>query len=458
MPTAACVPAARVLFQILDSLRGPLLGRADHGHRPHVRQQRVQRIEAVGQHAFDMIHGMKHAGVGFDQAAVQHPHRPGHAHPRLIVAVDVGAHGQFRLFLERIEQLLDVGRVAHSVAGAARGAGDRTTADAPAFGAHEHLRRGSNQLLVAKLEEEFVGTGAGLLDALEQLGEAAGIGRGEGLAQHHFVIVAAAHAFAHLLDIGHVLFRLVIAGDGSRRKGLDLGDARGGAFDALGGRRSASGGRSARKLVGITVDLLLLAIHEVNLVAQEQAQIVAALARELELDRIEAEQEVVAESAHQGEPVRQGMVELGNQGADDRKRGRLFAPLLLRKQRRQWFERAAQGSVFERAGFPVRMRRQRRRQQMVEDFSARIERGEDHLAVARGDLERRSQRCDVPTRIPSRKFITGRKVDAALRVELVQQRVQTLAKGDFGMRALDGNAAGRCIVFGTHKKPAEGDF
>ena len=87
-----------------------------------------------------------------------------------------------------------------------------------------------------------------------------------------------------------------------------------------------------------------------------------------------------------------------------------------------------------------------------------IERGEDHLAVARRDLEWRSQRSDVPTRIPPRKFITGGKVDAALRIELAQQRVQTPAERDFGMRALDGNAAGRGINFGTHKKSAEGAF
>ena len=85
------------------------------------------------------------------------------------------------------------------------------------FDAHEHLGRRADQLLLAELQEEFVGAGTGVLDALEQLGRAAGIGRAEGLPQHDFVIIAAAHAFAHGFDLGHVLFGRVVGDDGPGR-------------------------------------------------------------------------------------------------------------------------------------------------------------------------------------------------------------------------------------------------
>src|SRR5579863_878507 len=94
----------------------------------------------------------------------------------------------------------------------------------------------------------------------------------------------------------------------------------------------------------------------------------------------------------------------------------------------------------------------------VDDFAAGIERSEDDLAIARGEFERRSQSGDVPTRIAPRKFVTGRKIDAALRVEFTQQFFQAALVRDLGMRSLDGNAGGRNVNFGTHKGPAGGTY
>ena len=99
-PDRSRVPAARVLFQILHGLRGPFLGRSDHGDGPHMGEERVERIEALGEPAFHVVDGMEHAGVGFDQAAADDPDGSGHAHARLVIAIHVGAHGQFGLFLE----------------------------------------------------------------------------------------------------------------------------------------------------------------------------------------------------------------------------------------------------------------------------------------------------------------------------------------------------------------------
>ena len=162
---------------------------------------------------------MEDARVGFDQLTPDHFHGTGHRDARLIVAIDVGTHGQLRLFLGRIEQLANVIGVAQRIAGAPRGSRDGASLNASAFNSHEHLGRRADQLLLAQLQEKFVGAGARVLNLIEQLRRAAGVGRAERLAQHHFVIIALAHAFAHSLNLGHVFFRRVIADD---RTGLDF--------------------------------------------------------------------------------------------------------------------------------------------------------------------------------------------------------------------------------------------
>ena len=163
--------------------------------------------------ALHVIHRVEHAGVGFDQPPADHLHRARLADARLVVAVHVGAHGQLGFFLGAIQQLANVVGIAQRIAGALRRAGDGAGLDARALHAHEHLRRRADQLLVAELQQELVRAGAGRLHALEQLAGLAGVRRAEGLAQHHFVVIAAAHAFAHRLHVRHVLFGRVVGDD-----------------------------------------------------------------------------------------------------------------------------------------------------------------------------------------------------------------------------------------------------
>jgi hypothetical protein len=79
-------------------------------------------------------------------------------------------------------------------------------------------------------------------------------------------------------------------------------------------RRGArlSGGRqfSPREIVAIALDLFLLAIHEIDVVAEVQVQILHARARQLHADRIELEQEIVSERADQGRGARRADVEI----------------------------------------------------------------------------------------------------------------------------------------------------
>ena len=80
--------------------------------------------------------------------------------------------------------------------------------------------------------------------------------------------------------------------------------------------RQARGGRpGAREIELVTLDALLLAIHEVDVVAQEQVQILDVVTRQLQLDRIELQQQVVAECAHQRQARRQRMLEFLEQRA-----------------------------------------------------------------------------------------------------------------------------------------------
>ena len=173
-----------------------------------------------------MIDSVEQAGVRLDDAPPDHLHRARLADSRFIIAVYVGAHGELGFLFFGIQQLANALGVVYGVAGAACGARNRAGFDALPFHAHEHFRRSPHQLLIAELQQEFVGTGAGALHALEQFGGFPGIRRAERLVQNHFVVVAAAHAFAHALDPGHVLLGLVIGLDGAawnpgcRRNGL----------------------------------------------------------------------------------------------------------------------------------------------------------------------------------------------------------------------------------------------
>ena len=111
----------------------------------------------------------------------------------------------------RDQQFANVVGVAQRIAGALRGAGDGAGLDARAFHADEHFGRRADQLLLAELQQELVGARAGGLHAAEEVAGLAGVGRAERLAQHHLVVIAAAHAFADRLDVRHVLFGRVVA-------------------------------------------------------------------------------------------------------------------------------------------------------------------------------------------------------------------------------------------------------
>src|SRR3982751_5948585 len=83
-----------------------------------------------------------------------------------------------------------------------------------------------------------------------------------------------------------------------------------------------------RELVGEALDLLLLAVHEVDVVAEEEVQVLLVLALQLQVDGVELEQQIVAEGADEGEArVLVGLKPLDGGGEDREGRGLLAALL-----------------------------------------------------------------------------------------------------------------------------------
>src|SRR5690606_30020029 len=117
------------------------------------------RVHSRQQRAFDVVDGVDQARIHLDLTSADDPHRARLADPALVVAVDVGAHGELRLVLPRVEQLADLRLVLDRVPAAADRAGDRAGLDpAPGGDADIHLRAGADQILrAAKIDEEAVG-------------------------------------------------------------------------------------------------------------------------------------------------------------------------------------------------------------------------------------------------------------------------------------------------------------
>src|SRR5579864_33891 len=104
---------------------------------------------------------------------------------------------------------------------------------------------------------------------------------------------------------------------------------------------------------------------------------------------------------------------------------------------------------------PVGMILEQRMEDAVQDFAPLIERPEVDLAPGGDDLEWRTNRRDVPARVPFRIFVARGQVDAAISVQLAQQVLQAFFKRDSGCSASDGDPAGRGVNQFRHKATQE---
>ncbi len=322
----AAVPASRRRLVILDELHGPVLRRAGHRDRPHVGEERVQRIEAGTERAFHVIDSVDEPAVQLDLPPADDLDAARHADPRLVVAVHVRAHGQLRLFLRGAEQRANRLGVGQRVLPAGDRARNRACLHPVTGHPHVHLRRRADQVLVvAEVEEELVRRRIALAQPLEEGGRGRTTGV-ESMARHHLEKVAAGELLpGPRYDAGvtarHRIGRK-FGGTVTRRA-------------APAGRRGAVPGQADRAPGGgleIKAERLCrlpLAVHGVNQVGQVQYQIaVGRVAPDLLAHRLELERQVVAERAVQAQ-VRARPGERGDDLAERGKHRRPTAALLL---------------------------------------------------------------------------------------------------------------------------------
>ena len=162
------------------------------------------------------------------------------------------------------------------------------------------------------------------------------------------------------------------------------------------------------EVVLVALDLLLLAIHEPDVVAEEQMQVLVAVARQLLFDGLELEQQVVAEGADQAEArilIGRG---IPRSARAEWKMPRAACCAPLRKT-------APTGAV----GRPTNCTRMRRKlhkssvalqhwfQQVEENYASLVKGSNSTVRPHTDNLERRHETGNVPTRIPFRILVTG---------------------------------------------------
>ena len=182
----------------------------------------------------------------------------------------------------------------------------------------------------------------------------------------------------------------------------------------------ARGNALAREIEAIAFHLLLLAVHEPDVVAKEEVQVLMAGARQLLLDRFELEKQVVPEGADQSQARVLFAAKFLDQRAQNGEGRRLLAALLFRKKRRQRLEPAVQPVVGQRKLLPMRILRQHRIQQPRNHPAPFIQRVKLHSPVVGHDFEWRAHRRDIPARVSPGILVSRGKINAAAAVEIVQ--------------------------------------
>ena len=220
-------------------------------------------------------------------------------------------------------------------------------------------------------------------------------------------------------------------------RGGDLGR---GSVESLGGDIAQT------KVVLETFDLFPLAVHEPDVVAQKQVKILRAGAWKAELDRIELEQQIVAEGTHQGQAAVFRAAKLLDHCAEKREYGGLFAALLFGEEGRERPEPASQVAVDEAEVLPMRVVCQRWQEHFIQRSSAIVQRANLDVALKADDLNGWAKAGNIPARVPPGVFVSGRQVDPAVTVKVTPKAFETMFKRDSGGRACDNNAAARGVL------------
>mmetsp|Transcript_40074 Transcript_40074/g.82044 ORF Transcript_40074/g.82044 Transcript_40074/m.82044 type:complete len:503 (-) Transcript_40074:1749-3257(-) len=212
LPHCPAVPAPGGALVVLEELHGPGLGGAGDGDGPRVREEGVEGVEPLPQRALHMVHRVDQPRVHLDLPPPQHLDAAGLADAALVIAINVRAHGQLALLLDRVQQLLDVVRVLDRRLPARDRPTDRTRLHPPPARPHIHLGRRANQKLsVAEVNEEGVGGGVADADAAVDFRGRRIAGLVEGLRAHRLEEVAALELLLRFLHQLRVLSWLVVS-------------------------------------------------------------------------------------------------------------------------------------------------------------------------------------------------------------------------------------------------------
>ena len=424
----AAVPAARVLLQILDGLRRRLLGRADHGHRPHVGEKRIERIEALLQDAFHVIHRVEHAGVAIRSAAARSPSpcparrratcrcgpRPCTWSARILPWCDFSS-----------SRMLSASRSGSPVRCAVPEIGQVSTrvpstrtnisGDAPTSCSSPNCRRNS------------YGLGLAVCTRSKQLARpcrSMACGRSGAAPLRSNRRGACPRAPSPR-------WPCTLRACGRRRSG-PAARRRGGAICCAVARQASGGDAVALEIVLEALDLLLLAIHEPDVVAEKQVQILVAVARQLLLDRLELEQQVVAEGAHQ---ARRESSSPRNSSISARRIENAEGCLLRSSSGNSagsGFSRPASISPSKpnssQCGWSASTGWNRR----SDLAAARIERAELEAPVVGDDFQRRAGGGDIPARVSPGILVSRGKIDPTVVVQIAQKVRQPLP--EIGLR------------------------
>ncbi len=181
-------------------------------------------------------------------------------------------------------------------------------------------------------------------------------------------------------------------------------------------------------------------------------QVLDAVARELQLDRVELKQQVVAERPHQRQARRPG------DGAIHRSRPRRIENgdgCLLRSSSgnssARGFRRPRRAPFSMRELFPMRMRGEKCLENAIQDFAARVQRLKAHFAAGSDDFQRRRDGAEIPSRVSLRIFVAGGEIHAALGIQFAQQSIAVRGVRHLGDGSGNDDLAGCGIAFRAHE-------
>ena len=430
----AAIPGAGALLIGLDEAHGPELRRAGHRHRPGMGEKGVERVHAVAQPALDMVDRVNEARIHLDLPSADDLNRSRIADATLVVAIHIGAHGQLRFILLRIEKLQHLFGVGDGIAAALDGARDRACLHPPSADAHEHFRAGADQEFVApQIDEKGIGRRINRLQPARNLRGAMFGPLVEDLTRNDLEKVASDELVLGPSNEVGIFARPVVAAPWDR---LARPERR-----RLAAAGAAFGGDAvARKGIGRQRRGCRIVIHFEDFVRQIKDEVPSLVrARQALGDRIELEGQIVAEGAKKA----QAAVILGLEESDDRAKNREdrrhARALFLRDRPFRHLHGDAQslGRNVHRSDLGKSV--QGLGNKAEQDSSPRIERIDRHLAPRRGDRQGRVDEGDVLTGVAARIFVIREKDGAALVVQLIEIRLDRaiIGHGALAARHLD---------------------